>query len=153
MTLTKEREGLFQTTIHMSKTAKYANTMNIRSNPTELFSTSVTMAYKCTVFKKSMFLKWIFDHVLSWRHLNVTSRRSNIVNGLTELGGNWSVKLTVHFDSSVNYRWPTALVIKQLTRIWIKTLCSDFKLEKGGDVLGNILRKHNILTCLFDVLR
>lgn len=148
MTLTKEREGLFQTTIHMSKTAKYANTVNIRSNPTELFSTSVTMAYKCTVFKKSMFLKWIFDHVLSWRHLNVTSRRSNrkksIVNGLTELGGNWSVKLTVHFDSSVNYRWPTALVIKQLTRIWIKTLCSDFKLEKGGDVLGNILRKHNI---------
>lgn len=34
----------------------------------------------------------------------IKQEKKSIVNGLTELGGNWSVKLTVHFDSSVNYR-------------------------------------------------
>lgn len=55
MTLTQDRESLFQTTIQMSKTAKYANTMNTGSKSTELFSTSVTVAYKCTVLKMYVF--------------------------------------------------------------------------------------------------
>lgn len=90
----------------MLKIVKYVNIMNIRLNFIELFFISVIMVYKCIVFKKSMFLKWIFDYVLLWRYLNVMLWRLNkkkfIVNGLIEFGGNWSVKLMVYFDSLVN---------------------------------------------------
>lgn len=51
----------------MLKIVKYVNIMNIRLNFIELFFISVIMVYKydkCIVFKKSMFLKWIFDYVL-----------------------------------------------------------------------------------------